>query len=106
MVVASPWSRATFDTLVKTSDVGLAGALPAMAFVISSPEMPRAFALARTGPSRIWALAGPAAASSPATTPRVATDRLMMLLNVTFPFLGSGWLWVTSGTPKAADGFP
>ena len=56
-----------------------------MAFVISSPEMPPALALARTGPSRIWALAGIAAASSPATTPRAATDRLMVVLSMTFP---------------------
>ena len=71
----------------------------AMAFVISSPEMPPAFALARTGPSRICALAGPAAASSPATTPRVATDRLRVMLSIGgFP---SGWGWCRQVRPRA-----
>jgi hypothetical protein len=39
-------------------------------------------------PAGTAALAGTAAARSPATTPRVVTDRLRLLLNMAFPFLG------------------
>jgi hypothetical protein len=39
-------------------------------------------------PARPAAVAGTAAARTPATTPRVATDRLRVLLNMVFTFLG------------------
>ena len=39
-------------------------------------------------PAGVPALAGTAAARRPARTPRVATDRLMVVLNMVFPFRG------------------
>ena len=90
--MASP--RRLFETLVKTTDVELAGAFTAA--VISAPETTakkgsfRSMTTDGLGacdvsdiPSQNWALAGPAAASSPATTMlRVAADRLRVLLSM------------------------